>query len=484
MTAKNVLIIVSDQHQRNAAGCYGHSFVQTPNLDSLASRGTRFSNAYTNSPMCVPARSALATGRPVFETGYWDHVHAYDGRVKSWHHWLAENGLGATSIGKLHFRSAKDPTGFENQIIPLHIVDGVGDLRSAVKRPLAPPFKHWKGIERLGPGESTYTKYDAQITEKTCAWIRAKSKQSTDKPWVLFSSFVCPHPPYSAPKVYYDLYASKPMSKPKFNSSNVELHPWMQKLQRCRNYDDFVDAETSQRIMANYFGCVTYMDVNLGTIIDCLDDCGMRDDTLIIYTSDHGENLGSRKIWGKMNMYEESVAIPMIIAGPDIPEGSVNTTAVTLLDVAPTVLHATGLAGVARSQKLTGKDLGGIARKGDDSDRVAFSEYYAAGADRAAFMIRKGRYKYIHYVGYEPELFDLKNDPEELNSLNDDPAHRHVLESLEAVLRQIVNPEEADERAYRDQCAVVEIHGGRDALIEKGGFQGTPIPGEKPVYTT
>ena len=252
----------------------------------------------------------------------------------------------------------------------------------------------------------------------------------------------------------------------------------MQKLQRCRNFDDFVDEETRYRIMANYYGCTTYMDANLGKMIDCLDACGFRDNTLIVYTSDHGENLGTRRIWGKMNMYEESAAIPMIVAGPDVPEGKVSHTAVTLADVAPTVLETVGLRAIADAEDLPGSSLRDIARAADDPDRPAFSEYYASGADRAAFMIRMGRFKYIHYVGYEPELFDLEADPEELSSLHDDPAHRETRDAYEKILRGIVDPEDADARAYADQCALVEQHGGRDALIDRGSFQGTPAPGK------
>ena len=206
MSAPNVLYIMSDQHQQKVTGCYGHDFIQTPNIDQLAARGTRFTTAYTNSAICVPARATLATGRYVHETGYWDNAQAYDGRVKSWHHMLHENGLGATSIGKLHFRQESDPLGFDEQVIPMHIVDGLGDIHSCVKRPMAPPLKRSKAAEQIGPGESTYTKYDNEIMEKTRAWLKEKSASQYGKPWVLMCSFVCPHPPHIAPQEFYDLY--------------------------------------------------------------------------------------------------------------------------------------------------------------------------------------------------------------------------------------------------------------------------------------
>jgi choline-sulfatase len=182
-------------------------------------------------------------------------------------------------------------------------------------------------------------------------------------------------------------------------------------------------------------------------------------------------------------MYEEAAFIPMIVAGPNVPENKVSNTPVTLLDIAPTVLDAAGLDEQATEQAFPGRSLVEIAKAEPDPDRVAFCEYYAAAADRAAFMIRKGQYKYIHYVGYEPELFNLEADPEELSDLSHDAHYRTAVADYEAILRTIVDPVAADEAAYRSQTALVDANGGREALMARGKYEHTPAPGEAVAFS-
>lgn len=482
MRATNVLFIMSDQQQGRALGCAGHEFVQTPNLDKLAAGGTRFANAYTNSAICVPARAVLATGQHVFKTQYWCNAHPYDGAVESWHHVLAKQGRPVTSIGKLHFRNETDPTGFAEQIIPMHVVQGQGDLRSCIKRPMTPPMQGSRTVTNIGRGTSSYTDYDRDIADRTCAWLEAHAGGSVKQPFSLFVSFVCPHPPYIAPPEFYDLYPEASMPTPKLSSPDAPTHPWIQAMQNNRNYNDFVTEKSRRVIASSYHGCISYLDFNVGRVLDALEKSGMRDSTLVVFTSDHGDNLGARRLYGKSNMYQEASHIPMIVAGPGVAEGHVSHTPVSLLDIAPTMLDAAEHDDQSLLAALPGESLISLSKTSDNAQRVVFCEYYAAAADRAAFMLRQGRYKYIHYVGYEPELFDLTSDPEELHSLADDKAYATVVAGYAARLRTIVDPELADDAAYRAQTALVDANGGRDTLIARGKYNGTPAPGQPLLY--
>ena len=158
ITPQNLLFILSDEHNKKVTGCYGHTMVQTPHLDRLAARGTRFTSAYTNSPICVPARASLATGRYVHDVRCWDNAIAYDGTPASWGHRLMDQGHHVASIGKLHYtRNAPRSNGFDEEILPLHIVDGLGDQVGLIRQEL--PVRHGSRLlgPEAGPGESAYT---------------------------------------------------------------------------------------------------------------------------------------------------------------------------------------------------------------------------------------------------------------------------------------------------------------------------------------
>jgi choline-sulfatase len=226
----------------------------------------------------------------------------------------------------------------------------------------------------------------------------------------------------------------------------------------------------------------SFLDDNIGKVLKALDDCGLSDDTRVVYTSDHGDNLGTRGLWGKSNMYEPAANIPMIMAGPDVPQGKVCNTPVTHVDCYQTILDCVGVPLDDTDRSLPGTSMYEIAAKSDDKTRVGFSEYHASSAVTGAFMLRRDNYKYIYYVEMEPELFDIDNDPMELNDLSKAPQHQALMREFEALLRDIVDPEEVDRRAKADQAALVEKHGGREAVLKRGSFGGTPAPGYKPEF--
>lgn len=479
MQPANLLFILSDQHARDALGCAGHPVVRTPSLDRLAARGVRFPNAYTPCPICVPARAAFATGRYVHQIGYWDNAFPYDGAVPSWHHRLRNEGRRIDSIGKLHFSGADRDHGFSHEIDPLHVVEGIGDILGSVRD--NPPLRNKRpGVLEAGPGDSTYLRYDAANAERACEWL--ESHREDAHPWALYLSFVCPHPPYIAPPHLYNLY---PLDKlpmpPQWRAEEWPDHPALDYFRRFFAYDAPFEEQELRKLAAAYYGAVTYLDRQIGRVLDALEELGLAASTRVIYTSDHGEALGARGMVGKFDLYDESAAVPLIVAGPDIPVGRVVQTPVSLIDLYPTVLEAAGIDLAPAERTLPGRSLWQIARAPDE-DRTVLSEYHAFASRAGMFMLRNRQYKYIHYVGERPQLFDLQADPQERCDLAQDEAFRDVVQAFEQELRGLLDPEAVDARAKTDQAARVAAYGGVEAVIRRGGFENSPTPGEAPAF--
>jgi len=473
----NLLIVMSDQHNARMLGCHGHPVVRTPNLDALARRGTRFSSAYTTSPVCVPARAAFATGKYVHQIGYWDNADAYEGAIPSWHHRLRDRGHRVVSIGKLHFRAGGEDHGFSEEIVPMHIVEGKGDLMGLVRDEMPVRKGAYKMAGMAGPGETPYTFYDREIAARAQVWLREEAQRHADRPWVLFVSFVCPHYPLTAPPEFYYPYFDQALPEPKLYAKHERPdHPYVRDYRDTFNFDDYFDEDRVRRAIAGYYGLCTFMDDNVGKVLRALGEAGLAESTRVVYTSDHGDNLGARGLWGKSTMYEETIATPLIMAGPDIAAGVVCDTPASHVDLYPFIMQATGEDRPEMYDGQPGRSLFALA-DGEDRDRSVLSEYHGMGSTTGAFALRHGKWKYVHYAAYPPQLFDLEHDPEELVDLANDTRYADVIAQCHERLLRICDPREVDARAKRRQAELLAQHGGRDAVIARGDLGFTPAPG-------
>lgn len=483
MKPGNLVIIMSDEHNAAFAGFAGHPAMKTPHIDRLAREGTSFSAACTPSPICVPARAAFATGLDVHDTGYWDNAHPYDGRVRGWAHDLRDRGYDVVSIGKLHYRGPDIDSGLTEQILPMHVVNGVGDVLGSVRSPLPVRHKSAALAEKVGAGESDYVRYDLDIAQAAIGWLNQRQDADPSRPWVLFVSFVCPHFPLIAPQEYLDLYDPDTIDPPKPVPPIEEEHPWFTAFRKCFTHDDyFVDDAARRQAIASYMALCTFVDDNVGRVADAVRSLKSKSPTRLIYVSDHGDNLGARGMWGKSNFYEESVRVPLILVGDGVKEGKVSNTPVSLTDFHPTVLSAIGAQDIPSPPRT--KSLWDIAAEPDDADRLVLSQYHAVAAAEAMYMIRNGRFKYCHYVNMPAQLFDLLSDPEEMNDLSGLPEHAGTCAKLEAELWGILDPRAVDQRAREDQMALIDQHGGVENVLARGAFGHTPAPGTDPDFVS
>ena len=474
--ACNVLVICSDQHQRDIAGCYGHRVVQTPNIDRLAARGTTFTHAYAAAPICVSARASMQTGQWVHQLGMWSSAQPYDGSIPGWGHVLEAHARASVSVGKLHFRSTEDNNGFSREILPVHVPNGVGFTSMMVRDTNVSYGDTEDFAQSIGRGESPYTRYDRHVCKQACQWLREEAPQQT-QPWTLFASFVAPHHPIIAPAKFYDRYSRASIDMPRLRGTAERPdHPVLQTLQNVWDYDrHFRDDDHIREVRLSYYALVSFLDHNIGKVLKALDESGQAEETLVIYLSDHGEMLGNHGLWAKMNMYEESAAIPLIISGPGIAAGARCEVPASHVDLQPTILRAHALEQPAATTALPGVALQELA-SGADTERAVLSEYHETGAVTGMFMLRWRNWKYIAYPGFRPQLFDLAADPAEATDLAANTAYATPLADCAQKLRGIVDPEEANRQCFTSQQQKISDLGGRAVALADGEHSYTPMP--------
>jgi len=315
-TPANLIFIQSDNHNRQVAGCYGHAIVRTPTLDKIATRGVRFANSYCLSPLCCPARAAMATGRYPHQTGYWDNAIAYDARIPSWMHRLREQGHTVVAIGKLHYRSSDDDNGFTQEILPMHLHEGKGAVKNLLRgydtEPRLTDDSKWKlYTQRSGVGATHYQDYDRQITAKAIEWLRGNTARHT-KPWALKIGYISPHPPFTVPQRLYDLYPEDKMPLPlRCRPGDRPEHAATRHLRDIDGYHEMTDERMLRRVAAAYFGLITHLDEQIGAVMKVVEELGLLANTRIVYTSDHGELFGWHGLFGKKCLYEGAVGVPV-----------------------------------------------------------------------------------------------------------------------------------------------------------------------------
>lgn len=461
----NFVVIMSDQHSKRMLGCFGNDSIRTPNLDQLAKEGVCFDNAYCSSPICVPSRAAFATGNYASRNGYWDNAHAFGGEVRSWGGRLEEEGYSVTTIGKLHYKNASPKTGFLDQRIPLNIKNGVGDVYGAIRDKEITRYQFRDALLQAGAGHSDYIDYDREVARRAAQFLKGESA-GKEKPFALFVGFVTPHFPLIVPQEYMDMYPDEASIRlpVQFEPEDWAHHPVVDDYRRYCGTDQ-VSRKQAIYAIRTYYALCSFMDDQAGIVLKALKEAGLEDTTRILYTADHGDTMGDHGVYFKSTMYEGSVGIPMIMKGPDIPADKRSKTIVSLVDVYPTVLDCVGIAPDEEDKKLPGKSLIPYAQ-GKVEERTAFSEYYSQGIYTAMFLLRDGDYKYIHYVGERPQLFNLKEDPEELCDLATDPAYEGVIGSMRDKLETIADTEALEKESKAAQEKLLESHGGREEFLK------------------
>jgi len=443
----NVVFICSDQHSgRMLMGGPGEEIpVSTPNLRRMASAGVWFKNAYTVSPVCVPGRAALMTGRYSSDVGSYCNSTVFDGRVPTWGNYLRQNGYQCLATGKLDLTAEAD-MGFE-QVKTSHEHFRNPDITSLFRRPLC--FRVDERI--LVDGEvGEPNQHDLDITQFGVDFIRNKAP-GLGKPWALYLGMTTPHPKFTVPKQYMDAYPSYAVQLPNIPPGYLEnQHLVFQAMRNHKLISTPIPEERIRRARSAYYGLVTALDENVGRILDEIERTGRLSDTLVVYTSDHGEMLGAHGLWLKNVLLEGAARVPLLLAGAGLPKGKLVDAPVSHVDLVATVLD---MAGIQRPKGLRGHSLLPLAHGDPTNDfQHVYAESHSEGNCTGSFMIRKGEWKYIYFSGYGDNLlFDLSKDPEELNNLFGKEKFRAIERDLHDILTSLVDPDPITERAFEVQ---------------------------------
>jgi choline-sulfatase len=437
----NILFLCSDQHTSTAMGANGHPIVKTPNLDRLAAAGTNFASAYCGNPVCVPSRASLMTGVFASDVESYCNSTPFDGRIPTWGKRLQNAGYHTWATGKLDICDGKD-IGFEqNGTSHGHWSDP--DITSLFRAPVC-----YRPKERNNANGTFRDREapDQPKVRKAIQFLKEESRRS-GKPWAAYVGLSKPHPKFEAASRFHEIYPPDKMPLPRWPEGYLEnRHAMFQVLANFKNVQVPVPGERVRRARAAYYGLITELDELIGSILAALDSTGQRENTIVVYTSDHGEMLGEHGLWLKNVLLEPAARVPLIIAGLGVPAGRRVEGPVAQTDLIATLMRAAG----ASTEGLRGHALFDGSHPG-----FAYAESHSEGNCTGSFLIREGDWKYLYFTGDEPLLFNLKDDPGEFYNLADDRRYADVRQKLHARLTSLVDPDAVTYAAFRKQEAVL-----------------------------
>jgi arylsulfatase A-like enzyme len=482
-SVRNILFVMCDQLRWDYLSCAGHPHLQTPNIDALAARGVRFDRAFCQSPICGPSRMSFYTGRYMFSHGSgWNN---YPLRVDEWTlgDYLRPLGLRVALAGKTHMKEDRagmarlglDPVSEHGVLVsecgfePFERDDGLHPDRS-VDPDL--PYNHYlrqKGYSGENPWSSHANSVRGETGETLDGWywghsqgaasIREEDSETPymtdraidfitgmgDRPWCLHLSYIKPHWPYIVPEPYASLYGPEQMLDVHRDAGEeVDPHPVYAAFMRHKDSRLFRRPEARTTIVPAYMGLIKQIDDHFGRLMAELERLGRLDDTMIVFTSDHGDYLGDHWLGEKDLFHEASVRIPMIVCDPrpaaDATRGTVSRELVEAIDLVPTFIEAAG--GEVPYHRLEGRSLIPLLKgekvywrsfavsESDYSGRDARADLGLDPMDARCFMLRTERWKYVLHEKFRPQLFDLQSDPDEFSDLGTDPDHAEIRAEL------------------------------------------------------
>ncbi len=429
MTRPNILVIMADQLAPHFTGAYGHKVAKTPHLDALAARGMRFDAAYCNSPLCAPSRFAFMSGQHISRIAAYDNASEFKASVPTFAHYLKSLGYRTCLAGKMHFIGPDQMHGFEDRVTTdIYPADfaWTPDWEAPDER-IDKWYHNMQTVKESGLAQATFQiDYDDEVGFAAKRWLFDVARDKAvgnNAPFAMVASFIHPHDPYVARPEWWNLYADDEIEMPSFTPAVEDQDPFSRRLMDGiqASYVSLSDEEI-RRARHAYLANVSYFDSKIGELVQTLEEMGELADTIVIVTADHGDMLGERGLWFKMNFFEHSARVPLVMAGPGVAVGAAQN-AVSLVDLLPTIIDIAGGDETMIGEPIDGRSLMPLARAEDDPIDEAIGEYCAEMTGYPVIMIRRGPLKYIHCDSDPPQLYDLSEDPIETKNVASDPGY-------------------------------------------------------------
>jgi choline-sulfatase len=440
---------LSDQHNPHLLGYAGNRTINTPNIDKLASEGVVFDNAYCQNPLCVPSRSSIISGRYSRSTGIYGNNHILEANSPTIPRILSASGYRTCLIGKAHF-NGEQFHGYQQR--------PYGDLFGQCHQP-DPARTADKGDAGLGDflGNAGPSGIPLPLTQteicvaEAAKWLQTHISLHQNQPFFLSVNFDKPHFPLNPPEPYFKRYAGK-VELPVFPDNYLqETVPFVRDTIKNssigKRYNK--EAEAQKRALTAYCGCIEWVDNAIGRLLEVLEYLGLQENTIVVYSSDHGEMAGEHGAWQKTLFFDASARVPLVIRWPGhFQAGNRCAVPVGLIDLFPTFCEVAGsetppsCEGMSLVPLLRGS--GAFAR-----DAIFCESALARNPKHAGCMIRTGKWKYCYYLDGNEELYDMVVDGEEWNNLSRDPLHHHLLKILREKVIEFWRPDEFLQRSQK-----------------------------------
>lgn len=442
----NILLVMADQLAAPFLPIHGHPVVQAPAVERLAAQGVVFSSAYSNSPLCAPARFAMMSGQRNSRIGAYDNASELRASVPTFAHHLRSLGYRTTLCGKMHFIGPDQLHGFERRLTTdIYPADfGWTPNWEDPQGRFDWWFHNMDSVVNAGVAEATnQLDYDDEVGFQAVRELRDVARTANDQPWFLTVAFTHPHDPYVMRQRYWDRYRHEDIDLPRIGAADVAPDPHSTRLRHMSAMDAVEITEEMVRDARHaYYAAISYVDDWLGLLLETLEATGMAENTVVIFTADHGDLLGERGLWYKMSFFEPATRIPMVISAPGAGRGVAVADPVSLYDVLPTLVELGGgdPAGDL-GHVVDGGSLVPLLHGDRDPDRTVLGEYMGEGAVAPIFMIRRQQWKYVWSAPDGPQLFDLDADPDELRNLAADPDLTSVATGFRTEVDRLWDPE-------------------------------------------